>query len=229
MTTVWFLKNYFDIDFTDYGVSSYDIGIGFGHFAISTPDVYKLVEDIRAKGGVVTREPGPVKGGQSVITFVKDDGYVFELIQRGPTLEPLRQVMLRVGDLETAGTIYFKRIFAHGCMVDFTFDIEIHVGGCFVEDPTLEYVDVEPLAVEHPDGRGVANDGVDDDVGGVGGNGRVDEIDVESDYDEVVLKEEEDDENVEDVKAYNLAYGHSRIVECNHPLFRVWLAALISR
>ncbi|KAK7840084.1 lactoylglutathione lyase glx1 [Quercus suber] len=116
MTTVWFLKNYFDIDFTDYGVSSYDIGIGFGHFAISTPDVYKLVEDIRAKGGVVTREPGPVKGGQSVITFVKDDGYVFELIQRGPTLEPLRQVMLRVGDLETAGTIYFKRIFAHGCV-----------------------------------------------------------------------------------------------------------------
>ena len=39
MTTVWFLKNYFDIDFTDYGVSSYDIGTGFGHFAIATPDV----------------------------------------------------------------------------------------------------------------------------------------------------------------------------------------------
>ena len=38
-TTVWFLNNYFDIDFTDYGVSSYDIGTGFGHFAISTPDV----------------------------------------------------------------------------------------------------------------------------------------------------------------------------------------------
>ena len=79
--------------------------------------VYKLVEDIRAKGGVVTREPGPVKGGQSVIAFVKDpDGYVFELIQRGPTPEPLYQVMLRVGDLETAGTIYFKRVFAHGCV-----------------------------------------------------------------------------------------------------------------
>ena len=78
--------------------------------------VYKLVEDIRAKGDVVTREPGPVKGGQSVIAFVKDPyGYVFEL-QRGPTPEPLCQVMLRVGDLETAGTIYFKRIFAHGCV-----------------------------------------------------------------------------------------------------------------
>ena len=45
-----------------------------------------MVEDIRAKGGVVIREPGPIKGGQSVIAFVKDpDGYVFELIQRVPT------------------------------------------------------------------------------------------------------------------------------------------------
>ena len=157
-------------------------------------------------------------------------------------------------------------------MVDFTFDIEIHVGGCFVEEPTIEYVggsvhllteidpdklsyfeirdlchlvgapkehsrykyllpegnlqvdlrdiatdadvvnmttlhrawpaekiiiytdiDVEPLAVEYPDGEGVAH-------GGVGGDWGRDEIDVESDYDEVVLEEEEDDENVEDVE-----------------------------
>ncbi|XP_030923503.1 uncharacterized protein LOC115950449 [Quercus lobata] len=156
-------------------------------------------------------------------------------------------------------------------MVDFTFDIEIHVGECFVEDPTLQYVDgsihtlteidpdklsffeiqdlyhlvgapkehnryryllpegdleddlrdiktdpdvvnmttlhkawlankiiiytdidVEPLAVEHPDERGVADDG----VGGC--DEGVDEIDLESDYDEVVLEEEEDVENVED-------------------------------
>ena len=56
--------------------------------------VYKLVEDIRAKGGVVIREPGPIKGGQSVIAFVKDpDGYVFELIQRGPTPERPRVVL----------------------------------------------------------------------------------------------------------------------------------------
>ena len=159
-------------------------------------------------------------------------------------------------------------------MVDFTFDFEIHVGGCFVEDLTLKYVDgsihtlteidpdklsffeirdlchlvgapkehsryryllpegnveddtrdietnvdlvnmttlhrawpankiiiytdidVEPLAVEHLDGGGVTDDG----EGGVGGDGRRDEIDMESDYDEVVLEEEEDNENIEDV------------------------------
>ncbi|KAL2931411.1 putative lactoylglutathione lyase [Bienertia sinuspersici] len=81
----------------NYGVDQYDIGTGFGHFAIATPDVYKMVEDIRAKGGTITREPGPVKGGSTVIAFVKDPtGYVFELIQRGSTPEPLCQVMLRV-------------------------------------------------------------------------------------------------------------------------------------
>ncbi|KAE7995409.1 hypothetical protein FH972_000211 [Carpinus fangiana] len=95
----------------NYGVTSYDIGTGFGHFAIATPDVYKLVEDIRARGGTVTREPGPVKGGQGVIAFVKDpDGYIFELIQRGPTPEPLCQVMLRVGDLDRSIKFYEKVI-----------------------------------------------------------------------------------------------------------------------
>lgn len=70
-----------------------------------------MVEDIRAKGGIVTREPGPVKGGKSVIAFVKDpDGYIFELIQRGPTPEPLCQVMLRVGDLEKSIQFYEKVI-----------------------------------------------------------------------------------------------------------------------
>ncbi|CAK9320919.1 unnamed protein product [Citrullus colocynthis] len=93
----------------NYGVSSYDIGTGFGHFAIATQDIYKLVEDIRAKGGSITREPGPVKGGSSVIAFAKDpDGYIFELIQRGPTPEPLCQVMLRVGDLERSIKYYEK-------------------------------------------------------------------------------------------------------------------------
>ncbi|KAF5474811.1 lactoylglutathione lyase GLX1-like [Juglans microcarpa x Juglans regia] len=95
----------------NYGVTSYDIGSGFGHFAIASQDVYKLVEDIRAKGGVITREPGPVKGGKSVIAFVKDpDGYVFELIQRGPTPEPLCQVMLRVGDLDRSIKFYEKAL-----------------------------------------------------------------------------------------------------------------------
>lgn len=73
-----------------------------------------MVEDIRAKGGIITREPGPVKGGKSVIAFVKDpDGYIFELIQRGPTPEPLCQVMLRVGDLEKSIQFYEKVIDLH--------------------------------------------------------------------------------------------------------------------
>ncbi|GKV15995.1 hypothetical protein SLEP1_g26710 [Rubroshorea leprosula] len=96
---------------TNDGVTSYDIGTGFGHFAIATPDVYKLVEEIRAKGGNITREPGPVKGGSTVIAFVKDpDGYIFELIQRENTPKPLCQVMLRVGDLERSIKFYEKAL-----------------------------------------------------------------------------------------------------------------------
>ncbi|CAI0431097.1 unnamed protein product [Linum tenue] len=104
--------SHFVVELTyNYGVTSYDIGTGFGHFAIATEDVYKLVENVRAKGGSVTREPGPVKGGKSVIAFVKDpDGYMFELIQRGPTPEPLCQVMLRVGDLDRAIKFYEKAL-----------------------------------------------------------------------------------------------------------------------
>jgi lactoylglutathione lyase len=71
------------------------------------------VELIKAKGGKVTREPGPVKGGTTVIAFVEDfDGYKFELLERGPTPEPLCQVMLRVGDLDRSITFYEKvRVF----------------------------------------------------------------------------------------------------------------------
>ncbi|KAL6567504.1 Lactoylglutathione lyase [Orobanche gracilis] len=95
----------------NYGVDKYDIGTGFGHFAIATQDVYKLVEGVKAKGGTVTRDPGPVKGGSSVIAFVKDpDGYLFEIIQRGPTPEPLCQVMLRVGDLDRSIKFYEKAL-----------------------------------------------------------------------------------------------------------------------
>uniref|UniRef100_A0A7N0UCT5 Lactoylglutathione lyase n=1 Tax=Kalanchoe fedtschenkoi TaxID=63787 RepID=A0A7N0UCT5_KALFE len=95
----------------NYGVDKYDIGTGFGHFGISTTDVYKLVEQVKAKGGEVTREPGPVKGGTTVIAFVKDpDGYIFELMQRPPTPEPLSQVMLRVGDLDRAVKFYEKAL-----------------------------------------------------------------------------------------------------------------------
>ncbi|XP_058723767.1 lactoylglutathione lyase GLX1-like [Vicia villosa] len=95
----------------NYGVSSYDIGTGFGHFAIATPDVYKFVENARAKGGNVTREPGPVSGGSTIMAFVKDpDGYAFEILQRASTPEPLCQVMLRVGDLDRSIAFYEKTL-----------------------------------------------------------------------------------------------------------------------
>ena len=71
--------------------------------------VAKTVELIKAKGGKVTREPGPVKGGSTVIAFIEDpDGYKFELLERGPTPEPLCQVMLRVGDLDRSINFYEK-------------------------------------------------------------------------------------------------------------------------
>ncbi|KAK4343431.1 hypothetical protein RND71_036525 [Anisodus tanguticus] len=91
----------------NYGVDKYDIGSAFGHFGIAVEDVSKTVELIKAKGGKVTREPGAVKGGETVIAFIEDpDGYKFELLERGPTPEPLCQVMLRVGDLERAIKFY---------------------------------------------------------------------------------------------------------------------------
>ncbi|KAG5014679.1 putative lactoylglutathione lyase, chloroplastic [Glycine max] len=102
--------SHFVIELTyNYGVDKYDIGTGFGHFGIAVDDVAKAVELIRAKGGKITREPGPVKGGRSVIAFIEDpDGYKFELIERGPTPEPLCQVMLRVGDLNRSIEFYEK-------------------------------------------------------------------------------------------------------------------------
>ncbi|XP_022749839.1 probable lactoylglutathione lyase, chloroplastic isoform X2 [Durio zibethinus] len=102
--------SHFVIELTyNYGVDKYDIGTAFGHFGIAVEDVAKTVELIKAKGGKVTREPGPVKGGTTVIAFVEDpDGYKFELIERGPTPEPLCQVMLRVGDLERSINFYEK-------------------------------------------------------------------------------------------------------------------------
>jgi lactoylglutathione lyase len=61
----------------------YEIGTGFGHLAVGVPDVYAACEAIRGAGGRVTREPGPVKFGTTVIAFVEDpDGYKVELIQR---------------------------------------------------------------------------------------------------------------------------------------------------
>lgn len=66
----------------NYGVDKYDLGNAFGHLAIEVPDAYKACEAVKAKGGVVSREAGPVKGGSTVIAFVQDpDGYKIELIQ----------------------------------------------------------------------------------------------------------------------------------------------------
>jgi lactoylglutathione lyase len=68
----------------NYGVDSYDMGNAFGHLAVEVPDAYKACETVKAKGGTVTREAGPVKGGSTVIAFVQDpDGYKIELIQHG--------------------------------------------------------------------------------------------------------------------------------------------------
>ena len=67
----------------NWGVESYDMGTAFGHIALGVPDVYAACEAIKAAGGDVTREAGPVKGGSSIIAFVTDpDGYKIELIQR---------------------------------------------------------------------------------------------------------------------------------------------------
>ena len=67
----------------NYGVDKYDLGAGFGHIALEFPDVAKACDAVRAKGGKVTREPGPVKGGTTVIAFVEDpDGYKMEFIER---------------------------------------------------------------------------------------------------------------------------------------------------
>jgi lactoylglutathione lyase len=67
----------------NYGVDKYEIGTAYGHIALGVPDVYQACERIRAAGGNITREPGPVKGGTTVIAFVTDpDGYKIELIQR---------------------------------------------------------------------------------------------------------------------------------------------------
>eukprot|EP00257_Ricinus_communis_P002787 XP_002514254.2 probable lactoylglutathione lyase, chloroplastic [Ricinus communis] len=102
--------SHFVIELTyNYGVDKYDIGTAFGHFGIAVEDVAKTVELIKAKGGKVTREPAPVKGGKTVIAFIEDpDGYKFELLERGPTPEPLCQVMLRVGDLDRSINFYEK-------------------------------------------------------------------------------------------------------------------------
>ena len=67
----------------NWGIDSYAHGNGFGHIALAVDDIYKTVEEIRTRGGKVTREPGPMKHGTTIIAFVEDpDGYMIELIQK---------------------------------------------------------------------------------------------------------------------------------------------------
>jgi lactoylglutathione lyase len=67
----------------NYGVDRYDLGSGYGHVALAVPDAAGACEEVKKRGGKVTREAGPVKGGTTVIAFVEDpDGYKIELIQR---------------------------------------------------------------------------------------------------------------------------------------------------
>ena len=67
----------------NHGVEKYEIGTAYGHIALGVPDAYAACDKIRAAGGQVTREAGPVKGGSTVIAFVTDpDGYKVELIER---------------------------------------------------------------------------------------------------------------------------------------------------
>ncbi|HEX4775503.1 MAG TPA: lactoylglutathione lyase [Acidimicrobiia bacterium] len=66
----------------NYGVDRYDPGTGYGHVAIEVDDAARACDAVRAKGGTVTREAGPVKGGTTIIAFVQDpDGYKIELIE----------------------------------------------------------------------------------------------------------------------------------------------------
>jgi lactoylglutathione lyase len=65
------------------GIESYEMGSAYGHIAIGVADARAACERIRSRGGAVTREAGPVKGGSTVIAFVTDpDGYKIELIEQ---------------------------------------------------------------------------------------------------------------------------------------------------
>ena len=67
----------------NHGVDHYEMGTAYGHIALGVPDAYAACDKIKAAGGKVTREAGPVKGGSTVIAFVTDpDGYKVELSER---------------------------------------------------------------------------------------------------------------------------------------------------
>ncbi|MBC7683801.1 MAG: lactoylglutathione lyase [Bdellovibrionales bacterium] len=73
----------------NYGEDHYEMGTAYGHIAISADDIVAACDAARENGGNVTREPGPVKGGTTVIAFITDpDGYKVELIERKDGVRP---------------------------------------------------------------------------------------------------------------------------------------------
>lgn len=67
----------------NWDTKSYDMGSGFGHVAVEVEDAHKACDEVKKRGGKVTREPGPMKHGTTVIAFVEDpDGYKIEFVQR---------------------------------------------------------------------------------------------------------------------------------------------------
>ena len=69
----------------NWDTAAYDLGTGYGHVAIEVDDAYRACEEVKRRGGKVTREAGPMKHGTTVIAFVEDpDGYKIEFIQRKP-------------------------------------------------------------------------------------------------------------------------------------------------
>lgn len=67
----------------NWDTTSYDLGNGYGHVAVEVEDAAKACDEVRKRGGKVTREPGPMKHGTTVIAFVEDpDGYKIEFVQR---------------------------------------------------------------------------------------------------------------------------------------------------
>lgn len=73
----------------NWGVDKYDIGTGYGHIALEVDDAYTACAEIKRRGGLVTREAGPMRHGSTVIAFVADpDGYKIELIQKKRPARP---------------------------------------------------------------------------------------------------------------------------------------------
>ncbi len=67
----------------NWGVDKYELGNAFGHIAVAVDDAYKACEEVKRRGGKVTREAGPMKHGTTVIAFIEDpDTYKIELIER---------------------------------------------------------------------------------------------------------------------------------------------------